>query len=178
MKYSVKSSAMKVLPKLKIGIKPSVLAKEAITQVILLCDRILWTEMSEKYLTTSTYEDYKLLLRKEEERVLNFLKEANKELWIQTAMRATQQMHLREIGTELLRDQITPSDFKWKEQIRMYSNDDDIFVCHLDGKLPYLCEYRPPRELNIPTSTSTRYLYESYRAVQTGNSLVVGGLEG
>ena len=78
MKYSVKSLAMKVLPKLKIGIKPSVLAKETITQVILLCDRILWTEMSEKYLTTNTYDDYKLLLRKEEERVLNFLKEANK----------------------------------------------------------------------------------------------------
>ena len=93
-------------------------------------------------------------------------------------MRATQQMHLREVGTELIRDQITPSDFKWKEQIRMYATDDDIFVCHLDGKLPYLCEYRPPRELNIPTSASTRYLYESYRAVQTGNSLVVGGLEG
>ena len=58
------------------------------------------------------------------------------------------------------------------------ANEDDITVCHFDGKLNYLCEYRPPRELSIPTAASTRYLYESYRACQTGTPLVVGGLEG
>jgi hypothetical protein len=97
---------------------------------------------------------------------------------MQTAIRLNQMMHLREIGLELIRDQITTSDFKWKEQIRMYSTEEDIFVAHFDGKMPYSCEYRPPTHISIPTNTSTRFLYESYRACQMGNSLVVGGLEG
>lgn len=48
-------------------------------------------------------------------------------------------MHLREIGLELIRDQITSSDFKWKEQIRMYSTEEDIVVSHFDGKINYAC---------------------------------------
>lgn len=62
--------------------------------------------------------------------------------------------------------------------MRIYGQEEDIFVCHFDGKLPYLCEYRPPTHLTIPTGASTRYLYESYRAVQWGSPLVVGGHEG
>ena len=56
----------KIYPRIKIGIKPAKLISEVIIQVILICDRILWTEMSEQYLTTSTYDNYKLLIRKEE----------------------------------------------------------------------------------------------------------------
>jgi hypothetical protein len=33
---------------------------------------------------------------------------------MQAALRLTQTIHHREIGYELIRDQITPSDFKWK----------------------------------------------------------------
>lgn len=32
--------------------------------------------------------------------------------------------------------------------------------------------------ISIPTNTSTKFLYESYRACQLGNSLVMGGVEG
>ena len=48
-------------------------------------------------------------------------------------------MHFKEIGMELIRDQITVQDFKWKEQIRMYLAEEDIFLNHFDYKLSYSC---------------------------------------
>lgn len=35
---------------------------------------------------------------------------------------------LKETGLELIHDQVTVQDFKWKEQIRMYSVEEDIVV--------------------------------------------------
>lgn len=35
---------------------------------------------------------------------------------------------LKDTGLELIHDQITVQDFKWKEQIRMYSIEEDIVV--------------------------------------------------
>lgn len=66
--------------------------------MILICDRIFWTEMSELYLTTNTYDEYKLLLRKEEEKCIDLFHRVTQEKWLQTAMRLNQLMHLREIG--------------------------------------------------------------------------------
>lgn len=54
---------------------------------------------------------------------MDLFHQVQQEKWLQTAMRLNQLMHLREIGLELVRDQITPSDFKWKEQIRMYTGE-------------------------------------------------------
>jgi hypothetical protein len=68
-------------------------------------------------------------------------------------------MHFKEIGMELIRDQITVNDFKWKEQIRMYLNEKDIIVSHFDYKMNYGCEYRPPVQIDVPTNTSTRFLF-------------------
>lgn len=79
---------------------------------------------------------------------------------------------------ELIREQITNLDFKWKQQLRLYIYEEEFFMCHFDGKLQYLCEYRPPTHLTVPTNASMRYLYESYRAMQWSNVLVVGGQEG
>lgn len=36
----------KIYPKMKIGMKPDQLIQEAISQVVLMCDRLMWTEMS------------------------------------------------------------------------------------------------------------------------------------
>lgn len=66
MKYSIKFMVKNALPKLKISTPPEIISKEFITQVILISDHIFWTEMTELYLTTSTFDDYKLLLRKSE----------------------------------------------------------------------------------------------------------------
>jgi hypothetical protein len=159
MKQSIKSMAKRVLPVMKASTKEDSIVSEAVTQVILICDRMLWTDMSESYLNTNSYGNYKLVLKNEEERIVQQFKESNKRQWVRTALRTCQWIHFREIGMDLARDQITASDFKWKEQLRMYISDEDIFVCHFDGKISYLCEYRPPLYLNVPTNTSTRYLY-------------------
>lgn len=79
---------------------------------------------------------------------------------------------------ELIRDQVTSVDFKWKEQMRMYASEEELLVCHFDGKIAYGCEYRPPIEITVPTNTSTRFLYESYRACLLGQTIAVGGGEG
>lgn len=95
MKNSIKLMVRTTLPKLKLSIEPETLSMDNIAQIILVCDRIFWTEMSELYMTTSTYNEYKLLLRKEEENIASYLQAAPKQKWLQTALRLNQMMHFR-----------------------------------------------------------------------------------
>ncbi len=95
MKNAIKLTVRTTLPKLKLSIEPETLSIDNIAQIILVCDRIFWTEMSELYMTTSTYNEYKLLLRKEEENITSYLQVAPKQKWLQTALRLSQMMHFR-----------------------------------------------------------------------------------
>lgn len=63
MKFMIRA----MLPKLKISQDIDQEIKEYPAQVTLVVDRLFWTEMSENYLNTTTYDEYKLVLKKIEE---------------------------------------------------------------------------------------------------------------
>lgn len=53
----------------------------------------------------------------------DLLLKIDKKYWRKQALRYVQMISLRDISLELVRDQITLSDFKWKEQLKMYISD-------------------------------------------------------
>ena len=64
MKTSLKFSIIALLPKMKIGMNIEQEHKDYSLQAILVADRLLWTEMTELYLNTTTYESYELFIRR------------------------------------------------------------------------------------------------------------------
>lgn len=50
-------------------------------------------------------------------------------------------------------------------------------VSHFDHKMAYGCEYRPPLQIYVPTNTTTRFLYQSFRACQLGLAMTLSGQE-
>jgi hypothetical protein len=83
-------------------------------QVILACDRIFWTEMSETYLNTISFNEYKLLFNKICEEMIEMIRKVEPNQWKRLALRYVQMVSLKEISLELIRDQINLNDFKWK----------------------------------------------------------------
>lgn len=90
------------------------------------------------------------------------LKASSPAEWAGLAVRLLQYGSMKEAGGELVRDQATISDFKWKEQLRFYPHEEDISVCQFATRMVYGCEYYPPSTLQVPTLTSSRLLYAAF----------------
>jgi hypothetical protein len=62
---------------------------------MLICDRIFWTEMSEIYLNTTSYPEYKLLFNNICEEMINLLRKIDGRYWNKIALRYVQMNSLR-----------------------------------------------------------------------------------
>lgn len=64
MRNSLKFSVTGLLPKMKIGMNVEQEHKEYCLQAILISDKLLWTEMTELYLTAENYSSYEVVIRR------------------------------------------------------------------------------------------------------------------
>ena len=68
-------------------------------------------------------------------------------------------MNLREIGEDMMREQVSKDDFKWKEQLKYTIEDEEIVITQFNKKLLYGLEYYPPSEIRVPTQNWQMLLY-------------------
>ena len=85
-------------------------------------------------------------------------------------------MSLREIGEDMIRDQLTKDEFKWKEQLKYSIEDEEIVITQFNKKLVYGLEYYPPSKIIVPTQNWQLLMYEAHNScIQTKTLLVKGG---
>ncbi len=59
---------------------------------------------------------------------------------------------------------MTKNDFRWKEQVKYFFEEDEIAIRQFDMKMIHGLEYYPPENIFIPTLNTQRLLCESYYA--------------
>ncbi len=64
-------------------------------QVVLACDRIFWTEMSEMYLNTTSFNEYKLLFNNICEKMIEMIRKVGRDQWKRLSVRYVQMLSLK-----------------------------------------------------------------------------------
>ncbi len=95
MKTSIKFSVRNLVPKMKISINIQQQLRENSLQVCLLSDLLIWTEMTQTYLNTTSYEEYQLIAKRTSEQLVKLLPKIGKDLWIKVAIRYVYASHLK-----------------------------------------------------------------------------------
>ena len=74
-----------------------------------MADKLLWTEMTELYLSQSSYTSYEAVIRRPCEDLSKYITkyDLGAELRQKLATRLVQTMSLHEIGVEMIKDQVS-----------------------------------------------------------------------
>lgn len=121
MKSSIKLSIMGLFPKMKIGMNiEQEHSKDYSLQAVVMSDKLLWTEMTENYLQPDSYESYELVLRRPVQQLVKYLRKdtITRDRRYKMSIRLNNLMNLREIGTEMMNEQVSKDDFKWKSNLK------------------------------------------------------------
>ena len=116
--------------------------------------------MTELYLNPTSYDSYELVLSRPCQELIKFVKKKSDKYTIQKySNRLVQMMTLREIGEDMIRDQLTKDDFKWKEQLKYSIEEEEIVITQFNKKLVYGLEYYPPSSIIVPTQNWQLLMY-------------------
>ena len=94
------------------------------------------------------------------------------------SIRLVQMRNLRDIGEEMIREQTTKDDFKWKEQLKYSIEDEEVVITQFNRKLNYGLEYYPPSKIIVPTQNRQILLNEMHFSCVCEKSILIKGGEG
>lgn len=88
-------------------------------------------------------------------------------------------MSFHEIGLDMIKDQVSKEDFKWKQQLKYSIEEEEIYITQFNRKFQYGLEYYPPHKIAVPTLNYRMLLFQAHATSVVGDKvLLVKGLEG